>query len=141
MPTSASVELGPVISMLPISKRRSEIEGEGCWILVSLRSSFQMRRKDEGCVRRNNWRLGFFLWGVSANGSSSSGGKLVHHMMSTGLSHLLSLSLSRIQPCHERRPLLHFTPFLPASMSSSTPTSFSKPSKLASTPSIKIVLI
>jgi len=90
MPTRASVELGPVISMLPISKRRSDIEGEGCWILTSLRSSFQMRRKDEGCVRRKIWRFGFFLEEAYGIGLSSGGDKLVHQMISTVLSHLFS---------------------------------------------------
>ncbi len=141
MPTRASVELGPVISMLPISKRRSEIEGEGCWILVSLRISFQIRRKDEGCVRRKIWRFGFFLGEASAVRLSSGEDMLVHHMISTVLSHLFSLSRSRIQPCHERIPVLHLAPFLPPSMSSSTPISLSRPSKLVSTPSIEIVLI
>jgi hypothetical protein len=48
VPTNASVELGPVISMLPISKRRSSTMTEGFCTLANLTTCSQSWRKPAG---------------------------------------------------------------------------------------------
>lgn len=138
IPTKASVEPGPVSSILPISKRRSSTSGDGFWILATFRTSVHTWRNAAGCTLMKICRFApFFCAEASAEAFVSS----THQTICASVIQLWSPSLSRTHPVQDLVPRLHFVPFLPLRRASSTPTALSNPRRLASTPLTEIVLI
>ena len=139
----ASVEPGPVISMLPISNRRSSTITWGFCIFETFSSSFHNCKKAAGWTLRNNLRLAFFFAEADPTSiiSGSSCFAMAHHTSVTGAIGCLHLSLSNTQHSKLLVPSLHRLPLLPHASSLSTPRDRNKPSKLASTPSSPIVEI
>jgi hypothetical protein len=94
----ASVEPGPVISMLPISKRRSSTMTGGFCFFDTARSAVHVCKNADGCTRMNILcRGGFFLLGTTSSTpviSTSSERDLAHHIIVTGAIGLLSPSRS-----------------------------------------------
>ena len=148
----ASMAPGPVISMLPISNRRSStITGGFCLFDISS-SSFHSCKNADGCTRIKTFLRSlfpFFFVFVSSTSTISTSfdfSSAAQTNVTGAIGRLYPpppspVSRSKTHVCKLRVPALHFLPFLPQASSPSTPTPLNTLSTPSTVPSICTVAI